>query len=587
MSNGVFIPEPPQLPAQFPSPAFSPLPPPLPNDRHVRRGQDEYAIALSNLLPSGIAWPRWPDSVLMKVIYGLAGIMGWADGRAADLLERESDPRLTVEMLDSWERAWGLPDPCYPAPTSIAERQKALVLRMTLLGAQSIEFFLWVASYLGYSITITEYRPFMVGIDRCGDNRVIQADGSLSDWPCQIGNPTMRFVWTVHYKSSKLVWFRAGSGQAGIDPHLRIERAGPLECMFSRWAPAHSLVLYDYSGIGDPYAGTDQFYVTLRDNTEVKQRDATNVIDTRPTIILWPQAPTSFYVGSPDFAFPNVIAAMGPPDPQTSNWVNAVIAHGGTVNAPYEAQIDFLIKNLKADGIWPFVDRLWLFGGDPNDTTATRQVAALTDLVATALATNVNNCPHTPGRGFISSTDGINFGYINSNYNPAQHTLGNYKRNAAFIGVWSTDTSGSQAGITDICFANVSPNFNTYIDVNDGKSGITYLAINDAYAAQWTFAFSDPRNYGFWTVNRTTSGNCQAYRNGVLAQYSSNPSAALISSPFTFCGTPAGYYSTLQVQIGCFGGSLSEHLQNLLYTHLRVFLIGIGEDPGTPPAPPR
>jgi len=589
MSNGDF-PPPPQSPTQLPSPAFSPLPPALPNDRHIRRGQEEYAFALSSLLPQGIAWPRWPDSTLMKVVYGLAGIMGWTDGRAADLLERESDPRTTVEMLDSWERAWGLPDPCYPAPTSTSERQKALVLRMTLLGAQSREFFLWVASYLGYSVTITEYRPFMVGVDRCGDNRKIQADGSLSPWPCQIGYSTMRFAWTVHYKSSKLVWFRAGSGQAGIDPHLRIERAGPLECMFERWKPAHSQILFDYSGIGDPYAGTDQFYVTQRDNTEVVLRNAINVLDTRPVTIIWPQAPTSFYVGSPSFAMPAAVVAMAPPDPQTTNWVSAVIAHGGsTVSAAYQTQLDFLIKNLKADGIWSLLDRLWLFNGDPSDTTSKNQVAALTDIVATALATNVNGCPFTPGRGFVSSLNAVNWGYINSNYNAVQHptsTGGHYTRNNAFAGVWTTNTSGSQSGIQDICFANVSQVRDTYIDINDGKTGITYLAINDANASSWTFAFSDPRNYGFWTVNRSGSTNCQAYRNGILAQFSSNPSTPMLSSPFSFCGG-GGVYSTVQVQIGIIGGSLTEHLQNLLYTRLRIFLIGIGEDPGTPPAPPR
>src|SRR5499427_852875 len=118
------VPSPPVIPTQLPSPNLAPGPP-LPHDRHIRRGQDEYAWALSALLPQGIAWPRWSDSTLMRVVYGLSGAMGWADGRAADLLERESDPRQTVEMLDSWERAWGLPDPCYQGPQSVGERQQA------------------------------------------------------------------------------------------------------------------------------------------------------------------------------------------------------------------------------------------------------------------------------------------------------------------------------------------------------------------------------------------------------------------------------------------------------------------------------
>jgi uncharacterized protein YmfQ (DUF2313 family) len=225
-----------------------PVPGPPIEDRHVRRGQEEYAHAISALLPQGIAWPRWPDSVLMKVVFGLAGIMGHADNRAADLLEREYDPRITTEMLDWWEQAWGLPDPCYTGPSTIAERQKALVMRMTMMGGQSRAFFIKMAAYIGYTITISEYRPYMAGLDSCGDNREYRADGSLGEWPAQVGHPAMRFVWTVHVKAPRLTWARASKAQVGIDPLLKIARAEDLECIIRRWRPAHTEVLFDYSG---------------------------------------------------------------------------------------------------------------------------------------------------------------------------------------------------------------------------------------------------------------------------------------------------------------------------------------------------
>src|SRR5215831_2222335 len=130
-------------------------------DIHVRRSGDDYAVALANLLPVGQAWPREPESVLMRVIRGLAQVMGFVDSRAADLLERESDPRKTIELLPEWERNWGLPDPCFLSTPSIAERQLMLVFKMTLLGAQSREWFIDVAKWLGYDITITERAPFI------------------------------------------------------------------------------------------------------------------------------------------------------------------------------------------------------------------------------------------------------------------------------------------------------------------------------------------------------------------------------------------------------------------------------------------
>jgi uncharacterized protein YmfQ (DUF2313 family) len=238
--------------------ATTPGDPGIPPDRHIRRGQDEYTQGLAAYLPQGIAWPRWSTSTLMKTVNGLAGIYAWCDGRAADLLERESDPRQTVEMLDWWERAWGLPDPCYAEPQTIGDRQRALVLRMTWLGGQSRQYFINVAAFIGYTVSISEYRPFMVGIDRCGDNRVHNADGSLGEWPCQIGHPQMRFAWTVHVHQTKLTWFRCSKGQCGIDPHLRIGLATDLECVIRRWRPAHTEVLFDYSGMNPPnhMAGT-------------------------------------------------------------------------------------------------------------------------------------------------------------------------------------------------------------------------------------------------------------------------------------------------------------------------------------------
>jgi uncharacterized protein YmfQ (DUF2313 family) len=198
------------------------------------------------------------------------------DTRAADLLEQESDPRRTLELLPDWERNWGLPDPCYTEPLTIGERQRALVMRMTMEGAQSREFFIKVAAQLGYGITISEYRPWVVGIDRCGDSRVYGtpplpmydewgdpivnergtpvAEGQLSAWPSYgLGPQTNRFYWTVHVDQSKLIWFRVGSGggQCGIDPHLRIGLADDLECLLNRWKPAHTKIIFDYSEMAD------------------------------------------------------------------------------------------------------------------------------------------------------------------------------------------------------------------------------------------------------------------------------------------------------------------------------------------------
>ena len=62
-------------------------------DKHVRRKGKDYVEALLALLPQGEAWPRFPESTLVRTLTGLCEYWGFVDGRAADLLEIETDPR--------------------------------------------------------------------------------------------------------------------------------------------------------------------------------------------------------------------------------------------------------------------------------------------------------------------------------------------------------------------------------------------------------------------------------------------------------------------------------------------------------------
>jgi hypothetical protein len=123
---------------------------------------------------------------------------------------------------------------------------------------------------------------WVVGLDGCGDCRVYGdgtdpmlnqwdqpikdpsgnnvAEGELSEWPNYgLGPPGNRSYWTVHVSGASLTWFRVTKGQTGVDPHLRIGLADDLECLLNRWKPAHTEIIFDYSGLsnpGDPMAGT-------------------------------------------------------------------------------------------------------------------------------------------------------------------------------------------------------------------------------------------------------------------------------------------------------------------------------------------
>lgn len=201
----------------------------------LRRDAEGYADAMAALLPTGPAWPREPESTLMMLIGALAVEWARVDGRAADLLGREADPRAALELLADWETAFGLPDPCVAEPLTLEDRRAALTSKMTLLGGQSRAFFIQLAADLGYAVTIRERSPFMCGVSRCGDPR----------W--EIAPAEIRFVWSVKVSGRRLSWFRVGSGRCGVDPHLTIGLATDLECRIRRYAPAHTVVFFDYS----------------------------------------------------------------------------------------------------------------------------------------------------------------------------------------------------------------------------------------------------------------------------------------------------------------------------------------------------
>ena len=213
-------------------------------DRHVRRAGDDYVDLIVQLHPTGQAWPSWdPTSFYIIWINGVAQIWGDVDGRADDLLVREADPRLTSELLPDWERAFGLPDDCLAEPLTIGNRQQALVTRVTMQGGQSRQFFQNLAFQVGQQIEVIEHSPFTCGLSQCGDTSYLTDSG----WPrWELGDPIMRFYWTIAPAKPRLTWFRCGSvSELGKDPFLQIGLYTDTECLFNRLKPAHTALAWD------------------------------------------------------------------------------------------------------------------------------------------------------------------------------------------------------------------------------------------------------------------------------------------------------------------------------------------------------
>lgn len=195
-----------------------------------------YLAQLQALLPEGAAWTREDAASLTAVLAALADGFARVHARA-ETLQDEIDPRTSFELLGDWERVTGLPDPCATAAGlgfTLQERRAAVVTRLTATGGQASGYFAALITALGYTATITEFRPFVCGQNRCGD----QVNGGHN----------VRFYWRVTISGARVTRFRTGASQCG-DRLATYARAEDLECLLNRLRPAHTTLTVGYEGV--------------------------------------------------------------------------------------------------------------------------------------------------------------------------------------------------------------------------------------------------------------------------------------------------------------------------------------------------
>jgi uncharacterized protein YmfQ (DUF2313 family) len=188
----------------------------------------DWTRMLLDLLPVGAAWPREPDTTLMRFWSAVAIEPTRIQGRDCDLLA-ESYPCGAEELLADWERAVGLPNECTElVPWTVAERQALVCAWLAMAGGQSIAYFTGLAALFGYTITITEHRPFRMGAAQAG---------------CTAAN-NCPFWWIVSVEGVPRTTPRAGCTRAGEPPCGT--GALIIECLFNLFKPAHTTVTFRY-----------------------------------------------------------------------------------------------------------------------------------------------------------------------------------------------------------------------------------------------------------------------------------------------------------------------------------------------------
>lgn len=240
---------------------------------------------------------------------------------------------------------------------------------------------------------------------------------------------------------------------------------------------------------------------------------------------------------------------LGTGDPDLRAWMAAV----GPVGAAQQSATAALVASLKGSGVWPTLDRLWLFASE-NATQA------LTDLVARASATAVGGPTFTAGRGYTAASGK----YVNSGFNPASGTP-NYTRNSASYGLWieTADTNaGSRPMGNDSAAASEfvvsSPNY--LFGVNQGSNGAS------AVAASTT---------GCMDSVRTGASATTFYANGVQTATNAIASIAIPSQSFFIlasdnAGSPSS--SAVRGSAAWIGGSRTPEQGAAVYVALRAYM---------------
>ena len=183
-------------------------------------------------MPTGIAWNRSPDSVQSAVIRAFAQAYQKNDDDANRLLIG-AFPATALELLPEWEESLGLPDPCSISESdTIAIRQQAVVNKLIGTGGQTKDYFIQLMASLGYDIEITEYRQARAGWSVAGE----ALNGG--DWS---------FTWKGIAPDVSFRVARAGKAHAG-DP-LRSWGNKTLICLLSKYCPAHTIILIEFTGV--------------------------------------------------------------------------------------------------------------------------------------------------------------------------------------------------------------------------------------------------------------------------------------------------------------------------------------------------
>ncbi|ALR75850.1 YmfQ family protein [[Enterobacter] lignolyticus] len=192
--------------------------------------KDDYAGALGALLPTGRVWPLASKTVQAAVLRALGSAFQRSDADAINLIAGAFPPTAT-SMLPEWEATLGLPDDCAIGEIDgVSDRQRMVVAKLISTGGLNRDYYIRVAAALGYTITITQFRPSMCGMSVCGD--ALNGD----EWP---------FTWQINAPQTTIKYALSGASYCGDS--LSSWGNKQLECAITKIAPSHLRLIFSYA----------------------------------------------------------------------------------------------------------------------------------------------------------------------------------------------------------------------------------------------------------------------------------------------------------------------------------------------------
>jgi uncharacterized protein YmfQ (DUF2313 family) len=186
---------------------------------------------LQQLLPQGTIWDYEEGSNIDGLILALQSQLQQTEFNLVDLYNDLMPDSTSGSFLTHWEELVGLPNEC-SIGVSFTEQQRRdnLLGQLNATGGQSIAYYIDVMTNMGYpDNTITEFSPTTI-------------DGDIDDF---LYGEEWNFVWQVNIPTFKI---EVSNIDGNIDDSLDSGGDQWLECLIKSIKPAHTMVLFNYTG---------------------------------------------------------------------------------------------------------------------------------------------------------------------------------------------------------------------------------------------------------------------------------------------------------------------------------------------------